>query len=71
MKAKLSPNLISYVAIRRGNWILKISVYKHKTVLVVAQNYYDTEKIELRHFNNQEAAANFIDLLISNEEKYG
>jgi hypothetical protein len=69
MKAKLSPNLISYVAIRRGNWIMKISVFKHKTVLIIAQHYFESEKFELRYFSDQEEAANFIDFLVSNEEK--
>ena len=67
MKAKLSPNLISFVTIRRGDWILKISVYKTKQVLVVAQNYYATEQIIIRHFGDQDVAANFIDELVKED----
>ena len=67
MKAKLSPNLISFVTIRRGDWIMKISVYKVKDVLLVAQNYYETEQIIIKHFKNHDEAANFIDNLAIEE----
>lgn len=67
MNAKISPNLISYVTIRRGDWVMKISVYKNKNVLLVAQNYYATEQIMIKHFNHPDNAANFIDNL-ANEE---
>lgn len=67
MKAKLSPNLISFVTIRRGDWIMKISVYKVKDVLLVAQNYYATEQIIIKHFKNHDEAANFIDNLAIEE----
>ena len=48
MKAKLSPNLISFVTIRRGDWLMKISVYKTKQVLLVAQNYFANEQIVIK-----------------------
>jgi hypothetical protein len=67
MKAKLSPNLISFVLIRRGDWVMKISVYKTKEVLVVAQHYFDTLKFIIRHFNDQNEAADYIEKL-ANEE---
>lgn len=63
MKARVSPNLISFVTIRRGNWIMKISVYKTKDVLLAAQHYFENEKFEIRHFSNQDDAAQFIDKL--------
>lgn len=46
---------------------MKISVYKNKNVLLVAQNYYATEQIMIKHFNHPDNAANFIDNL-ANEE---
>jgi len=67
MKAKLSPNLISFVTIRRGEWVMKISVYKNKYVLLIAQNYYATEQIIIKHFNHHEEAAKFIDNLAIEE----
>ena len=67
MRAKVSPNLISFVTVRRGDWIMKISVYKTKQVLLVAQNYYATEQIIIKHFNHHDEAAQFIETLISEE----
>lgn len=67
MKARLSPNLISFVTVRRGDWIMKISVYKAKNVLLVAQNYYATEQIIIKHFEHHDDAAKFIDNLAIEE----
>ena len=67
MKAKISPNLISFVTVRRGDWIMKISVYKTKHVLLVAQNYYATEQIIVKHFIHHDDAAKFIDNLVIEE----
>jgi hypothetical protein len=67
MKAKVSPNLLSFITVRRGDWIMKISVYKTKHVLLIAQNYYATEQIIIKHFKNHDEAANFIDTLIIEE----
>lgn len=64
MKAKLSPNMISFVTVRRGDWILKISVYKNKQVMVVAQHCYDYERTIVRYFINQNHAADFIEQLV-------
>jgi len=64
MKAKLSPNLISFVTVRRGEWILKVSVYKNKQIMVIAQNCYELENLIIRYFNDQNSAADFIELLV-------
>ena len=64
MKAKISPNMISFVTVRRGNWVLKISVYKNKQVMVVAMHCYDVEELYIRYFTNQESAADFIEQLV-------
>lgn len=63
MKQKVSPNLISFVTIRRGDWVMKVSVYKNKFVMVIAQNYYDKDSIIIRNFIDQNEAANFIEFL--------
>jgi hypothetical protein len=70
MKAKLSPNMISFVAVRRGDWILKISVYKNRQVMVAAQHYYELERFIIRFFTTQDNAADFIEQLAS-EDNYG
>jgi hypothetical protein len=64
MKAKLSPNMISFVTVRRGDWILKISVYKNKQVMVVAQHCYDYERTLITFFTDQNMAADFIEQLV-------
>jgi hypothetical protein len=68
MKAKITQNMISFITVRRGEWILKISVYKTKQVMVVAQNYFDPECLLIRFFVDQNIAADFIEQLV-NEEK--
>jgi hypothetical protein len=64
MKAKLSPNMISFVTVRRGDWILKISVYKNKQIMVVAQHCYDYERTIITFFTDQNMAADFIEQLV-------
>lgn len=64
MKAKLSPNLISFFLVRRGNWTLKVSVYKNKQILVFMQHVYDIDKVIMQCFQNQDDAANFIEQII-------
>lgn len=64
MKAKISPNLISFVTVRRGEWILKVSVYKNKQIMVIAQHCYEYEKMIIRCFSDQNEAADFIELLV-------
>jgi hypothetical protein len=64
MKAKISPNLISFVTVRRGEWILKVSVYKNKQIMVIAQHCYELEKLIIRYFTDQNSAADFIELLV-------
>jgi hypothetical protein len=64
MKAKLSPNMISFITVRRGDWILKISVYKNKQIMVVAQHCYDYERTLITFFTDQNIAADFIEQLV-------
>jgi hypothetical protein len=64
MKAKLSPNLISFFLVRRGNWMLKVSVYKNKQILVLMQHVYDMDNIVVQYFNDQNQAADFIEHMI-------
>jgi hypothetical protein len=64
MKARLTPNLISFVTVRRGEWILKVSVFKNKQIMVLALNSFDVEKLLVRYFTDQNVAADFIEKLI-------
>jgi hypothetical protein len=67
MKAKLSPNLISFITVRRAEWILKVSVYKNKQIMVIAQHCYDWDTCLVRCFNDQNMAAEFIENLVIEE----
>ena len=53
----LSTNLISFVLVRRGEWFLKVSVYKNKYIMVVAQHVFDMEHTIIRFFLDQNQAA--------------
>jgi hypothetical protein len=67
MKAKLSPNLISFFLVRRGSWLLKVSVFKHKQIMVIAQNVYEQDRTIVQVFPNETLAANFIEFLVSED----
>ena len=63
MRAKISENLISFVTVRRGEWILKVSVFKNKQILIVAEHCFDMNVI-IKYFSDQNAAADFIEDLV-------
>ena len=67
MRAKLSPNMISFVTVRRGEWVLKISVFKNRQIMVVAQHCYELERLLVRFFIDQNYAADFIEQLVIEE----
>jgi hypothetical protein len=67
MRAKLSPNMISFVTVRRGEWVLKISVFKNRQIMVVAQHCYELERLLVRFFIDQNHAADFIEHLVIEE----
>lgn len=67
MKAKISHNLISFVTVRRGEWILKVSVFKNKQIMVIAQKCYAMEELIIRYFLDQNNAADFIEQLVIEE----
>jgi hypothetical protein len=67
MRAKLSPNMISFVTVRRGEWILKISVFKNRQIMVVAQHCYELERLIIKFFTDQNTAADFIEQLVIEE----
>jgi hypothetical protein len=67
MKARLSPNLISFVTVLRGSWILKVSVYKNKQIMVVSQHCFDMDRSSVNFFMDQNLAADFIEQLVIEE----
>lgn len=68
IKAKVSPNLLSFVTIRRGNWLMKISVFKSKYVMIVGQHYFRENEFFIRCFNDHEEAANFLDMIAQKDK---
>ena len=67
MKAKISHNMISFVTVRRGEWVLKISVFKNRQIMVIAQHCYELEKLIIKFFTDQNHAADFIEQLVIEE----
>jgi hypothetical protein len=67
MRAQITKDMISFIPVRRGEWIFKISVWKTKQVMVIAQNSIDLYKIYVECFSNQDQAADFIERLASEE----
>jgi hypothetical protein len=64
MKAKISPNMISFVTVRRGDWVLKVSVFKNKQIMVIAHHCFEVEKLIIKYFTDQHTAADFIEQLV-------
>jgi hypothetical protein len=66
-KASVFPNMVTYVPIRRKDWVLKISIWKNNSIVVVGYHLYTFATI-IRQFNNADLAASFLDFLIEQEE---
>jgi hypothetical protein len=66
-KASVFPNMVTYVPIRRKDWVLKISIFKDKSILVIGYHVYTFCSI-VRQFDNADLAASFIDFMVEQEE---
>jgi hypothetical protein len=66
-KASVFPNMVTYVPIRRRDWILKISIFKDNSILVVGYHAY-TFSCVVKQFDDADLAASFLDFLIEQEE---
>lgn len=67
MKARITTNLISFITVRRGEWILKVSVYKNNQIMVIAHHRLDLDKVVIQFFTDQNLAADFIETLVIEE----
>lgn len=65
-KPKQYTTLLSFISIRRGDWVLKVSVFDSSYVLIVAKHYY-TDEIQIRQFVGHSKAADFIDYIVSKD----
>jgi hypothetical protein len=66
-KASVFPNMVTYVPIRRRDWVLKISIFKNNSILVIGYNVFTFSSI-VRQFDNADLAASFIDFMVEQEE---
>jgi hypothetical protein len=71
MKDKLIKDLVSYPFIRRGNYQMKISIFKNMSVVIVAHHVLDLDKFFVKHIGNLEQAADFIEFTILKDEQDG
>lgn len=46
---------------------MKVSVYKSQYVLVVAQHFYEVERLIIQHFKNHGEAADYLEFLATKE----
>lgn len=46
---------------------MKISVFKSKWVMIIAQHYFEKDNFHVRQFLNHNEAADFIDFLVSED----
>ena len=67
MKTQIAKNLISFPLVLRGNWRVKVSIYKDKQIMVFAQHTLD-EVIAIRVFGSEEEAVNFIKYIVEKDE---
>jgi hypothetical protein len=62
-KSKISPNLISFIPVRRADWVFKASVYKDRYVMLICINSKSGE-LQVRHFATQHEAVDYIEMLV-------
>lgn len=67
-KSKIHGKLVSFVPIRRGNWIVKTSVYKDKFVMFIAYNT-STAEFVVKQFNNQIDAVKWLEMIIEKDAR--
>lgn len=60
-------NLKSFPAVRRGNYQLKVSVFKNNSVIIVGNHVIDTEKFFVKHFMNEVDAVIYMEYLIEKD----
>lgn len=66
MKTKISKNLVSFPNVRRGNWHVKVSIYKDEQLMVVA-NHLLLELCVVRYFDSNAEAIEFINFIVEKD----
>lgn len=65
-KSKIYGKLVSFVTVRRANWLFKASVYQDKYVMIIAINP-STSEFYTRHFTNQNDAVNWLEMIVEKD----
>lgn len=65
-KSKIYGKLISFVTVRRANWLFKASVYYDKYVMIVAINV-QTAEFHTKYFSDQNEAVNWLEYIVDKD----
>lgn len=65
-KSKVYGKLVSFVPVRRGNWVFKASVFHNKYVMIVAVNP-TTAEFHTKHFSNQTEAVVWLEMIVEKD----
>jgi len=63
---KVNKKLVTLAPVRRGDWLIKLSVLNGQ-ILLVASHLIDLEKIEVNTFYNPQSVFDFIEFLVKDE----
>lgn len=63
---RVFKKLVTLPAIRRGNYLIKISVYNGQ-ILLVASHSIDLHKVEVRSFWEPDEVYDFIDMIVEKD----
>lgn len=60
---KVFDKLVTMNTVRRGNWLIKISILNGQ-ILLIASHLLDLEKVEVKTFWKSQDVYNFIEFLL-------
>jgi hypothetical protein len=67
MKIKKKGNLESYERITRNGWTIQMSTWMDHYILVIINSIFTNQTI-LRHFDDENEAAMFVDFVVDNHD---
>lgn len=65
-KASMFPNMVTYIPVRRKDWVTKVSIMNSSSILIVGYNVRTTESV-IKHFVDIETATSYLDFLVEQE----
>ena len=66
MQAKIYKNLVTFPNVRRGNWHVKVSIFKDEQLMVVA-NHLLIECCVIKVFGSNDEAIDFINFIVEKD----